>query len=124
MLRSLASLTTRRPRLATLVVLLLLVVGIGAVALLARQAARADQRFQLTDANVAAAIDLCEQLDGIALAIEMAAARVAAIGIDAVQGLLAQRLKLSAPTKFDTFATSRMMSMASASASFRERALS
>lgn len=68
----------------------------GAVALFCKRVADADRRFRLDVANMAAVVGLCERLDGLPLAIEMAAARVAAIGIDAVQGLLAQRLKLSA----------------------------
>lgn len=67
----------------------------GAVALLCKRVADADRRFRLGEANVAAVVALCDRLDGLPLAIEMAAARVAAIGIDAVQGLLGQRLKLS-----------------------------
>ncbi|OYU75557.1 MAG: transcriptional regulator, partial [Alphaproteobacteria bacterium PA3] len=69
----------------------------GAVALLCKRVADADRRFRLDEANVGAVVALCDRLDGLPLAIEMAAARVAAIGIDAVQGLLGQRLKLSAP---------------------------
>lgn len=68
----------------------------GAVALLCKRVADADRRFRLNEQNVAAVVALCDRLDGLPLAIEMAAARVAAIGIDAVQGLLGQRLKLSA----------------------------
>ena len=43
--------------------------------------------FELTDANVGFVIDICRQLDGIALAIELAAARLDAYG---VRGLLVQ----------------------------------
>lgn len=68
----------------------------GAVALLCKRVADADRRFRLSEHNVAAVVALCERLDGLPLAIEMAAARVATIGIDAVQGLLGQRLKLAA----------------------------
>lgn len=68
----------------------------GAVALLCKRVADADRRFRLNDSNVAGVIALCANLDGLPLAIEMAASRVASIGIEAVQGLLGQRLKLSA----------------------------
>ena len=64
----------------------------GAVALLAQQVRAADRRFAITDANAEVAIDLCAKLDGIPLAIEMAAARVPALGLDRVRTLLAERL--------------------------------
>lgn len=73
----------------------------GAVALLCKRVADADRRFRLSDANVEAVVALCHRLDGLPLAIEMAAARVASIGIDAVQGLLGERLKLAATTGRD-----------------------
>ena len=65
----------------------------GAIALLAQQVSAADRRFAITDANVEAAIDLCAKLDGIPLAIEMAAARVPALGLDRVRTLLGERLR-------------------------------
>lgn len=68
----------------------------GSIALLSRRAAAADQHFRLTDANVDAAIDLCRQLDGLPLAIEMAAARVATLGLDGVRKQLRHRLRLLA----------------------------
>ncbi len=79
----------------------------GAAALLARRAADADRRFALTDGNVDAAIDLCRQLDGLPLAIEMAASRVATLGLRGVQERLDQRLRLlagarSAPPRHQT----------------------
>lgn len=67
----------------------------GAVALLCKRVADVDRRFRLGASNVASVIALCEHLDGLPLAIEMAAVRVAAIGLAEVQGLLGQRLKLS-----------------------------
>jgi predicted ATPase/DNA-binding winged helix-turn-helix (wHTH) protein len=66
----------------------------GAVALLAERVSAADRRFEITDANAAAAIDLCAKLDGIPLAIEMAAARVPTLGLERVCALLDQRLRL------------------------------
>jgi predicted ATPase len=66
--------------------------GFGAVALLARQIAAADRRVAITDANVDVAIDLCAKLDGIPLAIEMAAARVPALGLDRVRALIGEHL--------------------------------
>jgi predicted ATPase/class 3 adenylate cyclase len=48
----------------------------AAIDLFATRAEAADPRFELTDGNVAAVAEICRRLDGIALAIELAAARV------------------------------------------------
>ena len=66
----------------------------GAVAMLSHCAVAADRRFRITDANLEAAIDLCRKLDGLPLAIEMAAARVATIGLEGVRQQLGHRLQL------------------------------
>jgi predicted ATPase/DNA-binding winged helix-turn-helix (wHTH) protein len=66
----------------------------AAVQLLERRAAAADRRFALTDANVAAAVAICRALEGVALAIEMAAARVPAMGLDAVRARLDDRFRM------------------------------
>jgi predicted ATPase len=66
----------------------------GALALLDERARAADRRFSLGPATVAAAIDICRQLDGIALALEMAAARLPWMGVVGVRDLLADRLQL------------------------------
>ena len=68
----------------------------GAVALLAQRVSAADRRFAITDANVEVAIDLCAKLDGIPLAIEMAAARVPTLGLEHVRSLLGERLRFLA----------------------------
>jgi predicted ATPase/DNA-binding winged helix-turn-helix (wHTH) protein len=68
----------------------------GAVALLAQRVSAADRRFAITDANAEVAIDLCAKLDGIPLAIEMAAARVPTLGLDRVRSLLGERLRFLA----------------------------
>jgi len=60
-----------------------------AVALFVERATEANRTFVLTDANVAEAVNICRDVDGIALAIELAASRIGAIGI----GALAQRLR-------------------------------
>jgi predicted ATPase/DNA-binding winged helix-turn-helix (wHTH) protein len=66
----------------------------GAVALFEARAQAADPRFSLTAANVAVAIDICRKLDGIALAIELAAARVPLLGIEGLRGRLDERLRV------------------------------
>ncbi len=66
----------------------------GAVRLFEERARQADMRFTLTDANIEAVVDICTQLDGVALAIELAAARVALLGVHGVRDRLGQRLSL------------------------------
>jgi predicted ATPase len=66
----------------------------GAVALFADRARAMDHRFALDDANVAAVIGICRRLDGIPLAIEMAASRVSLLGVDELSQALEQRLDL------------------------------
>ncbi|HSW03690.1 ATP-binding protein [Aquabacterium sp.] len=66
----------------------------GAVALFAERAQAADSRFVLADAQVPAVIALCHQLDGNALAIELAAARVPLLGLDMLLAALPERLRV------------------------------
>ncbi len=66
----------------------------GAVALFADRAAAVDRRFALSDDNVAAVIDICRRLDGVALGIELAAARVPLLGAQGVAQHLDQRFRL------------------------------
>ncbi len=64
------------------------------MALFEARARAADPRFALSDDNVAAVIDICRQLDGIALAIELTAARVALLGVEGLRGRLGERLNV------------------------------
>ena len=66
----------------------------GAVALFEARVRAVDPAFALNDENVALAVDICRQLDGLPLAIEFAAARVGAIGLRAVRDRLDERFKL------------------------------
>ena len=66
----------------------------SAVALFAQRARMADARFVLTDANAPAVIELCRQLDGLTLAIELAAARAPMLGVQQLVDSMTDRLKL------------------------------
>jgi len=66
----------------------------GAVALFVRRVEAADRRFRLGADNTAAVADICRSLDGIPLALEMAAARVPALGVEGLHSRLGERLRL------------------------------
>lgn len=66
----------------------------GAVQLFVARAQAADPRFQLSDGNVGAVVDICRRLDGIPLAIELAAARVPLLGVEGVRERLNERFRL------------------------------
>ncbi|MFD7711228.1 ATP-binding protein [Streptomyces sp. NPDC059786] len=68
-----------------------------AVALFADRAAAADPGFVLDEAATATATAVCERLDGIPLAIELAAARLGELSLDELHGRLGERL----PTALD-----------------------
>ena len=66
----------------------------GALALLVERARAADRRFTLTPAQSGLAIEICRQLDGMPLALEMAAARLPWMGVQAVHDRLGERLRM------------------------------
>ena len=66
----------------------------SAVRLFEDRARAADQRFVLDEGNVATVVAICRQLDGMALAIELAAARVPHLGLQGLHDRLGQRLRL------------------------------
>ena len=68
--------------------------GSDAVSLFAQRAAAARGDFGLSPANVAAVGEICRWLDGIPLAIELAAARIGALRPAEIAGLLDDRFRL------------------------------
>ena len=66
----------------------------GAVALFVRRVEAADRRFRLTPENGAGVAEICRQLDGIPLALEMAAARVPGFGVEGLRARLKDRLRV------------------------------
>ncbi len=66
----------------------------GAVALFAQRAQAADRRFELGPQNLATVVEICRRLDGLPLAIELAAARVPLLGLVPLASSLNERLRL------------------------------
>jgi predicted ATPase/DNA-binding SARP family transcriptional activator len=65
-----------------------------AVRLFVDRASRVDSAFRLTHRNASAVVEICSQLDGIPLAIEMAAARLRSLSVGEIQGRLMDRFRL------------------------------
>lgn len=66
----------------------------GAIALFIDRAKAADRRFTSTDANVETIAEICRQLDGIALAIELAAPRVKVLSVEQLATRLNERFRI------------------------------
>lgn len=67
-----------------------------AVRLFAERAATARNDFAVTDANIAAIDEICRRLDGIPLAIELAAAQIRALPLTTISAQLQNRFRLLA----------------------------
>lgn len=65
-----------------------------AVRLFVERAAAAQAGFQLSGQNAAAVTDICTHLDGIPLAIELAAARVRTLSVETIDARLGDRFRL------------------------------
>ena len=86
--------------------------GFGAIELFAERAKGIDPHFALTDANAPMVTELCAALDGLPLAIELAAARVHLMGVQRLLASMQDRLRLltrnlnrSAPPRQQTLRT-------------------
>jgi predicted ATPase/DNA-binding winged helix-turn-helix (wHTH) protein len=83
--------------------------GYGAVALFVERARRVDRQFALSVDNVATVVSLCRRLDGLPLAIGLAAARVPLLGIEGLAAALDERLKLLTSSRRDVPAKLRTL---------------
>jgi predicted ATPase/class 3 adenylate cyclase len=66
----------------------------SSIALFVERAQAVSDRFELTDDNAPAIADICRRLDGIALAIELAAARVTILSPQQLRGRLDERFRV------------------------------
>ncbi|HEY7035457.1 MAG TPA: LuxR C-terminal-related transcriptional regulator [Thermomicrobiales bacterium] len=82
---------------------------VAAVRLFVARAGAADPAFTLTDGNAGAVAAVCHRLDGLPLAIELAAARTALLPPDAMLPRLAKRLPLLTGGRRDAPARHRTM---------------
>lgn len=64
------------------------------VQLFERRAQAADRHFSLTDANAHVVASICRHLDGLPLAIELAAARVRSLGVAGIERRLGERFRV------------------------------
>ncbi|MBT2320976.1 winged helix-turn-helix domain-containing protein [Variovorax paradoxus] len=83
----------------------------GAVALFVARVGATQPGFRLDEGNLDAVVDICRELDGLPLALELAAARVPLLGVQGVRQHLAQRLHVlkngvrDAPSRHRTLRT-------------------
>jgi predicted ATPase/DNA-binding winged helix-turn-helix (wHTH) protein len=73
-----------------------------AVRLFAERAGAGDGRFAVTEAMLPGIIEICRHLEGVPLAIELAAARVPLLGLEPVRQRIAGRLALLGDDRRDT----------------------
>jgi predicted ATPase/DNA-binding CsgD family transcriptional regulator len=65
-----------------------------AIALFALRASAVNRNFRLTDENVVEVAGICRRLDGIPLAIELAAARISVLSVRTLAALLDERFRI------------------------------
>jgi predicted ATPase/class 3 adenylate cyclase len=77
---------------------------VAAVALFIERAAAVESRCMLTDENASSIADICRRLDGIPLAIELAASKMAILGVKQISEMLNERFRLLSQTRTDRLA--------------------
>jgi predicted ATPase/DNA-binding winged helix-turn-helix (wHTH) protein len=85
----------------------------GAVALFCERAMAAHHRFVLNERDVPAVVELCRQLDGVPLALELAAARAPTLGVQPLLDALSNRLQLLSSNR-DRLAPQRQQNLRAA----------
>ena len=85
----------------------------GAVALFAERAQAVDHRFAVTEGNAAAVIETCRALDGLPLAIELAASRAPLLGMARLLASMQERLRVLTASR-NRAAPSRQQTLRSA----------
>ena len=70
------------------------VAGFEAMQLFVERARQAMPAFELDSGNVSASVEICRRLDGIPLALELAAARVALLSVEQIRASLDDRFRL------------------------------
>jgi len=84
----------------------------GAVALFVERARAADHRFHATPAQLPLLREICRRLDGLPLALEMAAARVPVLGLSGLAQALERRLAVLTGGRRDAAARHRTLQAA------------
>ncbi|HRA48400.1 MAG TPA: LuxR C-terminal-related transcriptional regulator [Thermomicrobiales bacterium] len=84
--------------------------SVDAINLFLDRATRAYPQFTLTSKNVEAIAQICRNLDGIPLSIELAAARVGTVGVHALASGIGSRLELAAHGPLDAVARHQSVS--------------
>jgi predicted ATPase/class 3 adenylate cyclase len=69
-------------------------IGFGAVALFVERASAAVESFRLTDENAPTIAQICRRLDGIALAVELAASRIKVLTPTQLLAMLSERFRV------------------------------
>jgi predicted ATPase/DNA-binding winged helix-turn-helix (wHTH) protein len=85
------------------------VLSYGAVRLFVERARAADRLFRVDEQSLPGILRICAQLDGVALAIELAAARVPMLGVAGVLALLDRQLDLLTQGRRDAPARQRTL---------------
>lgn len=93
----------------------------GAIALFDTRLREADRRWAVDDGNVAQVLAICRRLDGIALALELAAARCPLLGVRGVAERLDDRFRL---LRFDSRSASARQQTLGAAMAFSYKLLS